>query len=90
MPPKPVNSVDGISRPTATASNTPATQILSAPPTGLEPRAPEMTSNTQKSTPKAQVKTTRTKRGPVIPILVTLIAMVLLIGLAYFAYNKSK
>jgi hypothetical protein len=39
-----------------------------------------------KSRPNVSKKT----GGPVVPVLITLIVMVILIGLAYFAYNNSK
>jgi hypothetical protein len=89
MPPKTPNDIDGLSKPATPPE-------VQAPPTANSPVDIEQDSGKElidaNLVPeiKQQVKTSKAKRGPAIPILITLIVMVLLIGLAYFAYNKSK
>jgi len=51
---------------------------------------PAATNKDSKSNTKSQVKTSKNSSGPAVAVLMTLIIMVLLIGLAFFAYNKSR
>lgn len=85
MPPK-ATSVDGITR-----------QAVPAPPHSLTTNEEAKQEKTELpvapnnlKTLNNQIKTSKTDSGPTVVILLTLIFMILLIGLAYFAYNKSK
>lgn len=102
MPPKAV-SVDGIKGPAtpADSANRPGGIIdeikkdsEQAPIKRSEALNAEIKKELQKQPVKTnvanQVNSSKVDHGPTVTILLTLIAMVLLIGLAYFAYNKSK
>lgn len=89
MPPK-TSSVDGISRSAPAQLNRAMPPTTSPGPANQQLRENKSPADCSKSETKSQVKTSKIVRAPVIPILITLIIMVLLIGLAYFAYNKSK
>lgn len=81
MPPKPA-SVDGITR-----------QAVPMPPHSMalneEIKKEQAAKNNQPSV-KNQVRSSKTSSGPIIVIILTVIFMVLLIALAYYAYNKGK
>jgi hypothetical protein len=88
MPPK-TPSVDGISKPAVIPNPPVAPSIDSTAPS--QPNSdPKPVEDKLKPVIKNQVKASKVQHGPVIPILITLLGMVLLIALAYFAYNKSK
>ncbi|MHB1864820.1 MAG: hypothetical protein ACYCPS_01485 [Candidatus Saccharimonadales bacterium] len=82
MPPK-TASVDGITK-----------QAIPAPPhSTLNEELDKEKQARQKSINQAinnQVKASKSDTGPALIIVLTVICMILLIGLAYFAYNKSK
>ena len=83
MPPKP-SSVDGITRQAIPAPPHPVAATQSRPP------LPQSAAQVNQKPAKSQVKASRVDYGPTIVITLTIIFMVLLIGLAYFAYTKSK
>ena len=96
MPPRP-NNVDGIYRPPTVPLGDPPT----APPaTAGSPNPKPAIDRPAEAKPPADsssapvknhpVKVSKIAHGQAIPILITLIVMVLLIGLAYLAYTKSK
>lgn len=92
MPPSP-NNVDGI-RPPATAPTGPPQrppEPEADPKTNtLDLKAEAAEIGKQAAMPKSKPKVSKKNNGPVVTILLTLIIMVLLIGLAYYAYSKSK
>ena len=98
MPPTP-NNVDGI-KPPAPAPSGPPLSSTAAPQANvpktnsvdLRAEAAQVAESAaaQATMAKNRPSVSKKNNGPVITVLLTLIVMVLLIGLAYFAYNKSK
>ncbi len=82
MQPKATASIDGISKPSGPV-NTPNENILKL---DID-KAAEALSNSPAS---SQVKSSKPKSTITLPIVVTVIFMIVMIALAYFAYTKSK
>lgn len=92
MPPK-ANNVDGVSRPTIPLQTPPRAvqeEGLKAELANEKVTDSKQAQEAKKAAPTGQLKTSRPPRGPAIAIVITVVVMILLIGLAWIAYNKSK
>lgn len=104
MPPTTPNNVDGIKppapaptgppqRPAEQKAAAPVQQVAQAQPAQsntVDLKAEALNASKQPTLPKSKPKVSNKSNGPVVIILLTLVVMIALIGLAYFAYNKSK
>jgi len=68
----------------------PAQQPQAVQHNSVDLKAAAAEAGKQPALPRSNPKVSKGNGGPALPIVFTLIIMVALIGLAYFAYNNSK